>query len=191
MKRETLLDTFTTPPTLNTERLILRAMRRQDAPDMFEYAKLREVTRFLLWREHESLAYTEEYLHYIEGRYSVGDFFDWAVVLRENGKMIGTCGFASIDTANNCAQIGYVLNPAYHRRGLAFEAASEVIRFGFEELKLHRIEARFMEGNEPSRKLMEKLGMRFEGYAADSMLVKGSYRTIGTCAILSNLQNKE
>ena len=185
MKRSKLIKVFSDIPTLRTDRLTLRAMRHSDAADMFEYASRDDVTEFLLWSSHESTAYTEEYLKYVESRYAVGDFYDWAVIYNENGKMIGTCGFASIDTVNNVGELGYVLNPAYHGLGIAAEAASEVMRFGFEELGMHRIEATFMSGNDASRRVMEKLGMTFEGMARESMFVKGAYKTIGKCAILA------
>lgn len=98
--------------------------------------------------------------------------------------MIGTCGFTRIDFPHNGGELGYVLNPDYHGKGYATEAAQRVLRFGFEVLELHRIEAKFIKGNEASLHVMEKLGMQFEGYRRDGMLVKGSYRTIGICAIL-------
>jgi len=184
MKKETVYKTFSHMPTLTTERLILRPMRQSDAEDMNRYARREDVTEFLLWSPHPSLSYTREYLRYIESRYVLGDFYDWAVIEKASGRMIGTCGFTTIDTANNSAEIGYVLNPEYHGNGYGTEAAERVVRFGFEILFLHRIEARFMKGNEASRHVMEKLGMRFEGYRHDAMLVKGSYRTIGTCSVL-------
>ena len=159
-------------------------MRRQDAEDMYEYASGEELTRFLLWSPHSSVSYTAEYLKYIESRYLIGDFFDWAVVLRDSDKMIGTCGFTKIDIVNNFGEIGYVLNPEYHRQGFATEAASEVLKFGFEILGLHRIEARFMQGNDASCAVMEKLGMRFEGFETDAIFVKGAYRTVGRYAII-------
>ena len=98
--------------------------------------------------------------------------------------MIGTTGFTKIDSSHNCAEIGYVLNPSYHRKGYGKEAVSCIVDFGFDKLSLHRISARFMQGNEASLALMKSVGMTFEGYARESMLVKGKYRTIGTCAIL-------
>ena len=58
--------------------------------------------------------------------------------------------------------------------------------FGFEVLELHRIEAKFMRGNEASFRVMQKLGMTFEGYRRDAMYVKNAYRTIGVSAILSS-----
>jgi ribosomal-protein-alanine N-acetyltransferase len=100
--------------------------------------------------------------------------------------MIGTCGFTSIDAANNSGEVGYVLNPDFHGRGYATEAVKRVIAFGFKNLELHRIEAKFMQGNDASLRVMEKVGMTFEGYHRDAMLVKGKYRTIGISAIISD-----
>ena len=106
------------------------------------------------------------------------------LICKQDGRMIGTCGFTSFNCPADSAEIGYVLNPAFQGKGLATEAVRRVLRFGFEELSLHRIEAHFILGNEASRRLMERVGMTFEGYARESMKIKGRYRTIGTCAIL-------
>ena len=184
MKRETLFTVFSNIPTLTTDHLVLRRLKASDAHDMFEYARLPEVTRYLTWRPHPNISYTRLYLEYLGTRYAVGDFYDWAVTLKEDGKMIGTCGFTRFDTPNNSAEIGYVLNPAYHGKGYATEAAREVLRFGFEQLKLHRIEARHMVGNDVSHRVMEKLGMKIEGTFRESYLVCGSYRTVTVCSLL-------
>lgn len=185
MRKENLYQIFAKMPQLETERLILRAMRVGDAEDMFAYAKNPEVTEFLLWKPHPSPEYTRSYLEYLAGRYRLGQHYEWAMVLRADGHMIGTCGFSRIDCANHCAEIGYVLNPAYRGRELIPEAAKRVLRFGFDILGMHRIEARYMAGNTASLRVMEKLGMKPEGICRESMLVKGAYRDIGTCAILA------
>ena len=99
--------------------------------------------------------------------------------------MIGTCGFTSFNYAHNSAEIGYVLNRAYWGRGLAAEAVRAVMRVGFLDLNLHRIEAKYMIGNSQSLRVMEKCGMRFEGIQRDAMYIKNKYETIGICAILS------
>lgn len=177
---------FSKMPSLKTKRLTLRPMRVSDSYDMYEYACREDVTEYLLWSPHSSIGYTREYLAYIEKRYASGDFYDWAITLSDSGKMIGTVGFTKIDAQNNCAEIGYVLNPQYHRLGYGYEAANEILKFGFSQLELHRIEARFMQGNTASEALMKKLGMTFEGYHRDLMKVKGTYRTIGTYAIIEN-----
>lgn len=184
LRREKICKIFSHMPMINTERLILRPMRISDAEDMFDYARRQEVTTFLLWSPHPTKSYTEDYLRYLQGRYALGEFYDWAVIEKSSGKMIGTCGFTRIDFPHDAAEIGYVLNPDFHGLGYATEAANRVLRFGFEVLNLHRIEAKFMRGNDASLHVMEKLGMQFEGYRRDGMFVKGSYRTIGICAIL-------
>lgn len=186
MKQETLYRIFSHFPPLETDRLYLRALRVSDAADMYDYAKRPEVTRYLLWNPHTDVGYTRRYLEYLAGRYRLGLFYDWALICKKDGRMIGTCGFVRFDCPHNGAEIGYVLNPDYHEQGLMTEAAQRVIRFGFSVLGLHRIEARYMIENAPSRRVMEKLGMTFEGVKRGSMLVKGLYRDIGTCAILTN-----
>lgn len=194
---------FRDPPIIDTPRLTLRRMLKSDAKDMYEYASQSRVTRYLLWREHDDLTYTTRYLSYLQSRYRQGEFHDWAIVLREGsaepnpiasvffdkaelvrGKMIGTCGFTRFMPENHAAEIGYVVNPAYWGQGIAPEAVRAVLKFGFTELHLHRIEARYMVGNKASRRVMEKVGMTFEGVARESMFVKGAFVSIGTCAIL-------
>ncbi|MBQ8849679.1 MAG: GNAT family N-acetyltransferase [Clostridia bacterium] len=186
MKKERVCAVFSSIPTLRTERLILRRMSVRDVDDMFDYASRESVTEYLLWEPHQSKRYTEDYLRYISTRYNLGDFYDWAVVEAQSGRMIGTCGFTRFDLPNNSAEIGYVLNPDFHGNGYATEAAAKVMEFGFCELGLHRVEAKFMQGNAASLHVMEKLGMTFEGYRRDGMLVKHKYRTIGVCSILAS-----
>ena len=184
MKKEIIYRVFSHLPELLTERLTLRKMLVSDTQDMFEYASRSDVTRYLTWLPHSDRAYTREYLQYLGNRYAAGMFYDWAIVYEPDGKMVGTCGFTSFNCASDSAEVGYVLNPDYWGRGIAGEALERVLQFGFEELKLHRIEARFMKENERSRRVMERAGMTFEGYLRDAMLVKGSYVTVGICSIL-------
>lgn len=185
MKREIIYSVFSNMPKIVTERLILRQMKVSDSSDMFEYASQKELTRYLTWTAHPNEDYTKEYLKYLQTRYAAGDFYDFAVTLKDSGKMIGTCGFTRFNTAHNSAEIGYVINPAYQGIGIATEAARAVLDFGFSELKLHRIEARHMVGNDASHKVMEKLGMKTDGTLREAYYVNGSYRTVTVCSILS------
>ena len=190
MKKEKIFKVFTNIPTLHTERLSLRAMHPIDAEDMYDYSRRPEVTKYLLWTEHKNVGYTKDYLFYVGTRYALGDFYDWAIIDLESRRMIGTCGFTRIDAANDCAEIGYVLNPDFHGKGYATEAVKKIIEFGFSELSLNRIEARFMKGNEASLRLMQRVGMTFEGYMRDLIFVKGSYRTVGISSILKSEYDK-
>ncbi len=177
-------DFFKSIPTIHTKRLTLRKIDMSDLADMYEYSKDDEVTRFLLWESHKSIRHTAAYLKLLKKYYAKGLFYDWAVIERESGRMIGTCGFAKIDEVNRCAELGYVLNRKCWGRGYAQEAARAVMKIGFETLDLKRIEARFMTENKASARVMEKLGMRFEGVKRASLYVKGSFRDIGYYSIL-------
>ena len=163
---------------------MLRRMYRTDADDMYEYSRLPMVTQYLTWDPHPDRRYTARYLSYLNARYAEGTFYDWGVVLRSERKLIGTCGFTRFSEENNSAECGYVLNPAYWGHGFAPEALTEVMRFGFYTLGLHRIECRYMIGNDNSRRVMEKVGMSFEGTHRDALLLGGEYKTVGVCAIL-------
>lgn len=184
MKRQTVYHIFSHIPRLETDRLLLRALTVSDAEDMYDYAHRADVTKHLTWDPHPNISYTREYLAYISAHYRAGDFFDWAVVDRESDRMIGTCGFTRFHYEADSAEIGYVIHPSYWGRGIATEAVDAVIRFGFQRLELNRIEARFMEGNTASRRVMEKNGMSFEGMMRQSMYIKGEYRNVGVCSLL-------
>lgn len=175
---------FSKIPTLETPRLLLRRIRPEDAKDMYDYAKRPEVTKYLTWFCHDSPAYTEEYLRYLQKSYKQGTFYDWGLELKESGRFIGTCGFTCIDEDHNFAEVGYVLHPEYHGQGLMTEALKEVIRFGFEVLCVERIEAKHMEGNERSAAVMKRCGMQYEGLLRRRMIIKNNYESIHLYSIL-------
>lgn len=184
MKRKEISKIFRSQPTIETERLILRRLTVMDAGDMYAYSSDEVVPQYLTWEVHPSEEYTRRYLAYLEGRYAIGEFFDWAVVEKASGRMVGTCGFTRFHYEHDVAEVGYVLSRDVWGRGYAPEALRAVITFGFERLSLRRIEARYMDGNFRSRRVAEKCGMTHEGYLRDAMLVKGEYRTIGVASIL-------
>lgn len=169
---------------LETERLKLRRITAADTDDMYDYSCRDDVTRYLLWSPHPSRDHTRRYINSLQSAYRSGRFFDWGIEYKPDGRFVGTCGFVTIDLDNNCAEIGYVINPHYQNMGIATEAVRAAIEFGFSELKLNRIEARYMVGNDASRRVMEKSGMTFEGVRRSLLYVKDKYVDIGTCAIL-------
>ena len=151
---------------------------------MYEYARDPEVTKYLTWSYYEDERDALKFLAYALPRYKSGDYYDWAVVEKSTGKMIGTCGFTSFNLAANSAEVGYVLNRSRWGEELAPEALRAVLRFGFGYLGLHRIEAHYMVGNEKSLRVMQKVGMKFEGIHRDFIFVKGDYASVGVAAIL-------
>ena len=190
MEKDEILKIFKNPPILECDRVILRKMDRSFADDMFEYASNPAVTKYLTWDVHPNRRFSYNYLGYVNSRYRAGEFFDWAITMRDSGKMIGTCGFTRFNFSSYSAEIGFVLNPKYWGYSIAPEASRRVIRFGFDTLELHRIEARYMENNIQSRRVMEKSGMTFEGIYRDMMLVRGQFVSVGVCSILRSEFNR-
>jgi len=177
---------FSKIPTLETDRLILRKILVSDTDDMYEYSKSSEVTRYLLWSPHPDRWYTRSYIKSLQGRYRRGDFYDWAVVLKDSGKMIGTCGITSFDERNNFCELGYVINPEFHNMGYATEAVRKVMSICFDQFLFHRIEALHIEGNEASAAVMKKCGMSKDGTLRDYIFSKGEYKTVSIYSILVN-----
>ncbi len=169
---------------IETHRLILRKIRVSDAEDMYEYASIEALTEYLLWSPHESLEYTKSFLKFLTKKYKSGEYLDWGIEHKSEKKLIGTCGFSSLDVDNSKAEIGYVLSPAYQGNGYAAEAVKAVISFAFETLSLNRVEARVMEGNDASCSLLEKLGMKLEGRGVEEIFVKDKFRNVLHYAIL-------
>jgi [ribosomal protein S5]-alanine N-acetyltransferase len=176
---------FADLPELETERLLLRKMRLDDAEAMFAYASDPEVTRYVLWDTHRSVEDSEEFLRQATEGYERGDFGGWGVVLKDSGAFIGTCGIdAGYAPEHARAELGYVLSREHWGRGLMSEAVREVIRFGFERLELNRMEARCIAANTASARVMEKAGMTYEGTLREREFIKGAYRDMKLYSIL-------
>ncbi len=184
MKLKFVSKLFSQIPTLETERLLFRALKRTDLYDVHEYSANSKTSQYLLWDAHKNLDYTKNFIDVVIAKYKSGEYNDWAIVYKENKKMIGTCGFTRIDEENSVVEIGYVLNPDYWGMGIATEAVKRVIAFAFEILNANRVEAKFLFGNDASLAVMKKVGMKFEGYQREAMFVKGKFKTVGISSIL-------
>lgn len=144
---------------LETPRLLLRPWAEEDAGDLYEYAKDPRVGPIAGWPIHKS---REESVEIIRTVFHAPHVF--AVVWRENGKVIGSAGY--VDRHQTLLpgpddEIGYALNPAYWGRGLMPEAVEELLRYGFEDLGLHTIWCGHDEKNDKSRRVIEKCGFRY------------------------------
>ncbi|MEW8979063.1 MAG: GNAT family protein [Symbiobacterium sp.] len=168
-------DIFGDLPSVETERLVLRKVSLDDVADQFAWTSDPLVTQFLTWGPERSPAETERSIRYILSLYAQGQVSPWAVVLKETGRQIGSCGFNWWSPVHRRAEISYMLNRHYWGRGFATEAVAAVIRFGFERMDLNRIEALVSPANLASRRVLEKVGMRPEGILREAINVKGVF----------------
>ncbi|QSG02616.1 GNAT family N-acetyltransferase [Natranaeroarchaeum sulfidigenes] len=91
---------------------------------------------------------------------------------------VGTVGLNGIDTGNDRAELGYWVDPEHHRMGYGSDAASRIIEYGFQQLGLHRIEARVFEFNDASQALLESVGFVEEGVHRDAEFIDGVYQDV-------------
>lgn len=148
---------------LETDRLILRAWKKEDLENFYEYAKVDGVGQMAGWNPHASIQESETVLTtFIEGKHT------FALEFKENHKVIGSLGLEEMsisldDSYDNCVgrEIGYVLSKEYWGKGLMPEAVKRVIRFCFEEEKYDFLMCSHSVVNEQSRRVIEKCGFRF------------------------------
>lgn len=160
---------------IETDRLLIRHISSSDADDMYEYASTEEVCRYLLWSPHLNKDVTRGYIEYLETRYLKGLYADWAVVLKEENKMIGTCGYASVNSKERTCEIGYVLSQKYRKKGYMSEALNAVLALSFETLAFERADLRIISENTDSRNLAERNGFLLERVCEKEMEIKGKY----------------
>jgi len=175
---------FRNLPRLETERLILRKMRRSDARDLFAYASNAEVTRYTMWNTHRTLRDSEHFLDAIEQRYREGQVTNWGIEYKPNDKFIGTCGFVYWAPEHQRAEIGYALSAEYWNQGIMSEAARAVLQFGFQKMDLNRLEARCNLENIGSERVMQKLGMTYEGVIREQLFIRGRFESVKLYSIL-------
>ena len=146
---------------LETERLILRPWEESDAEDLYRYASDPAVGPIAGWPVHTSVENSREI---IRGVLSAPETY--AVVLKETGHPAGSIGLmlgkaSNIGIPDTEGEIGYWIGVPYWGRELIPEAVREMLRHGFEDLKLDKIWCGYFDGNERSKRVQEKCGFRY------------------------------
>ena len=149
---------------IETQRLILRKFKPGDEKQMFKnYTASEKVTEFLTWRPHKSQQDTKAYLdNIVLPEYEDKSTYRWAIVLKEIGEVIGCIDVVDLCDRKKRAELGWVIGDAFWGKGIMPEAGAEVLKFLF-ELGFERIQAFHHIGNPKSGRVMQKIGMRYEG----------------------------
>jgi ribosomal-protein-alanine N-acetyltransferase len=161
-------------PALETPRLLLRELRPEDAAAAFEFYSDAEVVRYYDSPLGELEQARREIAHQ-RRRFEDGEAIRWGIVVKGEGRVVGTCGYFARDTACRHATLSYVLARRHWNKGLMTEALEAIVRFGFERYGLHRIEAHVAVPNRASLHLLHKLGFREEGLLRERFFVDGRF----------------
>lgn len=146
---------------LETGRLKLRMFEEKDFEDTFEIYKNDKICEYLLHYEWDEKNAEKNYKEKLKNR-TLDKNNTLNIAVEYNQKVIGDINVFHTGM-KDCYEIGYAFNFLYHGKGLAKEALKNVLKYLFEELKAHRVQAVLDKRNEASEKLCKKLGMRKEG----------------------------
>jgi ribosomal-protein-alanine N-acetyltransferase len=177
---------MTAPQDLRTIRLLLRSFEHKDIPAIARLAGAREIAATTLNIPHP---YTEDdaqsFLARADDDLRTGRSFSFAVTIPPSGELCGAVGL-TITRAHQRGELGYWIGVPYWGRGFATEAASAVLAFGFETLRLHRIYASHYAGNTASRRVLEKIGMCHEGRSRQHVLKWNRFVNLENYGVLAS-----
>jgi ribosomal-protein-alanine N-acetyltransferase len=166
---------FTPFPNLETERLLLRRVGNEDVNEIFALRSNQEVMKYiprpLLKTEEEALAH----IAMIDKKIDSNEGINWAITLKGNSKLIGIIGHYRIRPEHFRAEIGYMLLPEYHGKGIITEAIAATVNYGFEVMKLHSIEAIIDPQNFASEKVLQKNGFVKEAHLKENEYYNGHF----------------
>lgn len=162
--------------TIETERLILRRFEYSDNEAMLKNwvadEKIQSMYSEPVYSTKEDV---RELLDKYIGSYEKSDYYRWAIVGKKSGECIGQIAYFLVDSKNHFAEIEYCIGAAFQCRGFATEAAKAVIRYGFTEINLHKIQICTKTINTPSKRVIEKCGFTYEGALRDYFYINGEY----------------
>ena len=168
-----------------TERLLLRPFRRGDEADALAYRGLADVVRYMPTEPLQASGAAG----FIDERAAAAqikaDQDKIVLAIEHDGHVIGDLLLGAGRLADRQAEIGWALHPRYHGRGLAAEAARELLVLAFAGLGMHRVFAQLDSRNAASARLCERLGMRREAYFREDIWFKGEWGDTAVYALLA------
>ncbi|MFV8271138.1 GNAT family N-acetyltransferase [Flavobacterium sp. GT2N3] len=166
---------FSPFPNLETERLLLRRVDANDIKEIFALRSnpetMKYIPRPLLKTDEEAL----EHIAMIDTKIETNEGINWAITFKDNPKLIGIIGHYKIKPEHFRAEIGYMLLPEYHGKGIISEAVKVAVQYGFKTMKLHSIEAILDPKNHGSAKVLEKNGFVKEAHLKENEFFDGQF----------------
>ncbi|MCW4682266.1 GNAT family N-acetyltransferase [Bacillus pumilus] len=162
-------------PTIHTERLILKQATIADAKDMHIYLSNETVCRYMGIDAHETIEDTKGEIKWYDNIFKEQTGIRWGISLKDDPAIIGSCGFFHLEKQHCRTEIGYELHHDHWRKGIMSEAIAAVLKYGFIEMNLNRIEALIDPDNLTSVKLLEQFNFVREGLLREYEYGKGKF----------------
>ncbi len=168
-----------------TSRLIARRFEPRDLEPFGAYRADPEVARYQMW-EPFTLEQAADFLERIKGR-NPGEagWFQFALELKPSAELIGDLALRTDANDARLGELGYTISRQHQGQGYASEGARGLLNYAFRTLKMHRVMASFDPRNAASRRVLEKVGMRQEGYFVESLWSKDEWTDDEVFAVLA------
>ena len=176
-------------PSIETKRVVLRQLRREDIPQLYALRSNSQVMQHIAREPLKSMEAAETNFKRITTGIDNNEWILWGIVPKDEHKVVGTACLWNIAIEHYRAEVGYDLLPMYQGRGLMKEVLKEVLRYAFEEIKLHSIEAQVNPENESSRKLIAGLGFVQEAHLRENYYYNGQFRDTVIYSMINPMPN--
>lgn len=173
-------------PRLVSERLRLRPFVADDAEELAALAGTPEIADTMLeWPQPFSVANARSTIAAQAALYQASRAIHLAIERRDRAGLLGGIDLSALDNPHRCAELRFWISEPEWGHGFATEAARGVLRFGFDELRLHRIDAMHLVRSEAAGAVLRKVGMRREGILRERVRKSGRFEDVALCAILA------
>jgi ribosomal-protein-alanine N-acetyltransferase len=178
---------FTPFPNLETEYLYLRRVVEKDVNEIFALRSNKETMKYIPKLLVKTKEDARAHIAMIDEKIENNEGINWAITLKNEPKLIGLIGHYRIKPEHFRAEIGYMLLPEYHGKGIITEAIKETVKYGFEIMKLHSIEAVIDPENLASEKVLLKSGFIKEAHFKEKEYYEGRFLDSVIYSILNKL----
>jgi len=159
-----------------TERLILRKFEYTDSDDMLKYwISDPNVQSMYCEPVYSTKQEVKDLLTKYIDSYKKEDYYRWAIIHSDTNECIGQIAYFLVDSKNHFAEIEYCIGGKFQGKAYATESTKCVINFGFEEMNLHKVQICHMSTNAPSKKVIEKCKLVYEGKLRDFIFTGDGY----------------
>lgn len=179
-------------PELQTNRLLLRRMIKADAPQVLQLRSDEKVMRYIDRKRADTLTDAEQWLQIIDDAIDNNTGITWGISMKDSpGVLIGSVGYWRLIKEHYRAEVGYMLNASLWRNGIMKEALNKIIEYGFDQFRLHSIEAHINTANSASAGLLTAMGFIQEAYFKENYFFEGTFRDTIVYSLLKSKAYKK
>lgn len=162
-------------PTLETERLILREVTHADVKEVFYFRSDKEIMKYiprpLAQTEKDALDHIDKMQEAVQNK----DGINWGITLKGDDRILGIAGLYRINKACFRAEIGYLLDPKFHGKGIISETVQKIVQYGFESCNFHTITAIIDPANHASEKVLQRANFQKEAHFKEDFYFNGEF----------------